>query len=141
MMQPKASRVMQNTVAVFQATTNLHSQQPDWVTLSLLPEYLVISRPMQFISLASITRIWVSSDLAEQVTCIAYKDGEGRTQTLALRIHDRQGQAAGEQLKALFRQLANHPIPATTSNNEGWFHHRVRQMVEMVTGHGSNLAA
>lgn len=106
MIQPKALRMLKNTLAQFQATTDLHSDQPHWFTLSLLAEHLVISTPLQFIPLPSITRIWVSSDMAEQITCVAYRDQEGRTRTLALRLRDGQGRPAGAQFKALVRRVA-----------------------------------
>lgn len=123
-------------LAVFQITTDLHSDTPRWTTLSFLPEHLVLDETHQFISLDLISRIWVSNGLTDQVTCVAYKDQEGRTQTLAMRVEDGQGRVAGENLKALYRLYhsrinsdGSHPdtTPAWVRNLVGRFNDRKRK--------------
>lgn len=88
-------------LAVFQITTDLHSDTPRWTTLSFLPEHLVLAEPSQYIALTSISRVWVSNGLPDQVTCVAYKDKQGRSQTLVMRIQGGQG----EHFKEIYRHI------------------------------------
>ncbi len=135
---PVAKRDM---LAVFRVSTDLHSDKPKWATLSFLPDHLVLSESDQYISLSSISRVWVSSGLADQMTCVAYKDKQGRTQTLVMRLQDGQGKMAGENFKALYRRIteANLTPAAFGETMKGRLQQQFRHLARKVTKRKSNL--
>ena len=125
-------------LVVFQVTTDLHSDKPHWVNLSFLPEHIALLEQNLFISLASISRVWVSSGLPDQLTCVSYKDKDGRNQTLLMRVQDNSGQVAGEAFKFTYRHLstADKHLPAGFSRNS-----RVYNFMNRFTKRRRNLFA
>lgn len=121
--------------AIFQVTTDLHSEQPIWTNLTFLPEHLLLTEQGLYIPLSAISRVWISNDLADQLTCVSYKDSMGRTQTLTLRIKDEQGKLAGEHFKNLYRQLRANPLkPAYLSHSSSPAWLRARHLFTRLHG-------
>jgi hypothetical protein len=107
MMQPQTTSQIEKWVepAIFQVTTDLNSERPDWMNLSFLPDRLYLPELMQYIPLTAINQVRVSKALAQQLTWVKYTDRRGNEQTLVFKIRNRAGKAAGEQFKTIYRQL------------------------------------
>lgn len=110
-------------LAMFQVTTDLNSERPEWISLSFLPNHIFLPELMQYIPLHSVNQIWVSKALAQQLTWVNYTDPRGKEQTLVFKVRDGSGKAAGEQFKSMYRRLVSakpKPEPVIIKNNQGW---------------------